>query len=269
MRIGRLGLALCALVASVGVGTMRPADHGVEIGVGKQVLSPRSGAARVTEVVRYDDSDLTLAASYPVIDGELQLPADPGDDTPDPRPVWATVSALLPPDASERIRQLNLVSDGQAGTLAMVHRSLSEPDTWVLSVDYVETGAVLQRTIVHELAHLYTLGPDDVSGSRSGCSQMLLTVGCVRKGSILARYGDQFWHGRSEPAAFRPGQFVSQYAASSVHEDLAETFMAWVFGDALDGPALGARADFLAAEPTLAAARDWVRAALAQAGRTI
>ena len=259
MRIGRLGLALCALLASVGVGALRPPQRVVQIGDGLQVLSGRGGAARATELVRYDETDLTLAASFTVADGELRLTGEPGRD---PTSIWATVAHLLPLDARSRIRQLNLVTDGPAGTLAMVHRSLSEPDTWILSVDYAESDAVLRRTIVHELAHIYTLGERDVSASRSGCAQLLLDVGCVQRSSILARYADAFRPNRDEPGVFKPGLFVSQYAASSAHEDLAETFMAWVFDDPLEAPALAARAEFLAAEPTLATARDWVRAAL-------
>jgi len=84
MRIGRLGLAFCALVAGVGVGTLRPPESPVAIGQGIQVLSGRAGAVRATEVVRYDDTDLTLAASFTVVAGELQ---SNGAAAHDPQPV--------------------------------------------------------------------------------------------------------------------------------------------------------------------------------------
>ena len=49
-------------------------------------------------------------------------------------PALAGVDALGA-DALGLIRQLNIVTDGPARTLAMVHRSTTERDSWILSID--------------------------------------------------------------------------------------------------------------------------------------
>jgi hypothetical protein len=216
-------LTICALATLLG--SLRSTK--VEIGTALTSVNPLAGtAARNAETIRYQDTDLELIGVYRVIDGQLDAAA-----LPEYRRIWTLAEDTLPADALSHIRQLNIVTDGPARTLAMVHRSTTERDSWILSIDPSESHDVLQRTLVHELAHLYTLGEADLTSQRTNCTGELIQIGCARRQSLLADYAAQFWFGVAEPASYSSTEFVTQYAADSVHEDLAETFMSWVYAE--------------------------------------
>ena len=259
LRLGRIVLRIVAVGALAAFfGSLRTAS--VEIGTAVTAVNPRSGAAaRTAENVHYQDSDLELLAVYRVVDGQLDTTAPP-----DHRRIWTLAEATLPTDARTQIRQLNVVTDGAARTLAMVHRSTTERDSWILSVDPVESDDVLRRTLVHELAHLYTLGEPDLSSPRTNCGGRLIEIGCARADSPLADYADRFWAGVAEPAPYRSPDFVTQYAAESVHEDLAETFMFWVYGDEPSSATVAAKYEWFEHDDRFVDARDDVRARLGE-----
>ena len=232
--------------------------------IGTAVSAVRADAqpARSTEAVRYDDRSLVLLASYPANAGRLAEPASGRHEE-----LWALAAATLPDDAVGDIRQLNVVTDGRNGTLAMVHRSSLDTKTWVLSMDPAEDDDVIVSTLIHEYAHMLTLRSEDLrsaAASRSGCDGVRMEIGCARTGSVLADWHDTFWAGMDEPA--RPdSRFVSHYAATSVHEDLAESFLSWVIDDvARTTPGVEARFAFFEARPELVEARSAILAKLAR-----
>jgi hypothetical protein len=259
-RIGTLTLAGCfALGRLIGIGSPTPAPV---IGTAVSAVRSESQPARSTEAVRYDDRSLVLLASYPVGNGQVvDAPAGRHED------LWTLASATLPDDAIRRVRQLNIVTDGRNGTLAMVHRSSLDTTTWVLSMDPAEDDDVIVSTLIHEYAHMLTLRAEDLrsaAASRNGCDGVRIEIGCARTGSVLADWHDAFWTGSDEPAR-ADSRFVSPYAATSVHEDLAESFLSWVTDD-VDRPSPGvqARYAFLQARPELVEARAAILAKLAR-----
>ncbi len=226
-------------------------------------ISVRSSdhAARSTELVRYDEAALTLLASYPISHGE---PVDDAKLTERDRAVWAIVVATLPDHARETIRQMNVVTDGVNGTLAMVHRSTVDASSWVLSIDPAESRDVLVSTLVHEYGHMLTLRTEDLksaAASRDGCKGVRIEIGCAATGSALASWHDEFWANTTEPTSPDAKRFVSDYAASSVHEDLAESFMAWTLDQVRHPtPAISERFAFFAARPEFVQARSEITA---------
>jgi hypothetical protein len=194
---------------------------------------------------------------YRIVDGHLDDAA-----TTDDRRIWAIAEATLPTAALAHIHQLNIVTDGPARTLAMVHRSTTEHDAWILSIDPAESRDVLERTLVHELGHIFTLGEADLTAQRSNCAGTLIEIGCARTGSALADYANRFWVGVAEPGAYSSDTFVTQYAADSVHEDLAETFMAWVYGDKAAASTIAAKYRWFEARDTFVTAKAEIRAKL-------
>lgn len=226
---------------------------------GAQTAVRGEQAARSTEDVRYDDQQLTLLASYPVADGALEGAAAPDRDTA----LWALVSATLPDAGVAGIRQLNVVTDGRDGTLGMVHRSSVDPHAWVLSLDPSEDDDTLVETLVHEYAHMLTLRPEDLASraaAKSGCDGERIEIGCALSGSALAAWKDTFWFGVDEPASAEARAFVTTYAATSVHEDLAESFMAWVLDDVKrPSPTVEAKFAFFADRAEFVVARDEIR----------
>jgi hypothetical protein len=258
---------LVALAASAFLSTswVHVASRPVTTAIASAQTTERSTdrAARATEPVHYDDTSLTLLASYAVDDGIAAIPDTSGGAARD-RHLWALVDATLPDAGVRSIRQLNVVSDGRDGTLGMVHRSTVAAGSWVLSIDPAEADDVLVDTLVHEYAHMLTLRTQDLTSnaaSRNGCEGLRIEIGCARFGSALAAWHDEFWAGIAEPAPSDTRTFVSQYASSSVHEDLAESFMAWTL-DQVTRPsaAVRERFAFFASRSEFVAARDEILA---------
>jgi hypothetical protein len=217
------------------VGSLRTAK--VDIATAVTAVRPGSGvAARTAENIRYQDNNLEVIAVYRIVDGHLDDAA-----TADHRHIWDIAEATLPAEDLAHIHQLNIVTDGPARTLGMVHRSTTEHDAWILSIDPAESDDVLQRTLVHELGHIFTLDEADLTAQRTNCTGTLIEIGCARAGSPLADYANRFWAGVAEPGTYSSDTFVTQYAADSVHEDLAETFMAWVYGDKAGSTTIAAK----------------------------
>lgn len=247
-------VAICAVATLFG--SMRTTK--VEIGNALAVVNPQAAtAARTAETIRYQDTNLELIAVYRVIDGQLDPAA-----LPEYQRIWTLAEATLPADALSHIHQMNVVTDGPARTLAMVHRSTTERDAWILSIDPSESRDVLQHTLVHELAHLYTLGEADLTSQRTNCAGVLIEIGCARAASPLADYAKRFWPGVAEPARYSSAQFVTQYAADSVHEDLAETFMSWVYADKADSDTITAKYLWFESIDTFVTARTEIQAKL-------
>ena len=130
-----------------------------------------------------------------------------------------------------------------------------------MSIDPAEPADVLQETLVHELAHLITLRSDDLVTDVDHCDGVRIEIGCARAGSVLAGWAGEFWPGVTEPAPFDRHVFVTDYAASAVHEDLAESFLAYVQRTgAPTEPVIAAKFAFFDAHAELAAAADELRA---------
>jgi hypothetical protein len=251
-------VALGAAFVALGSRVDRPS---VEVGDARQAVSRSAdAAARHTEAVSYDDDDLALVASYVAADGHLTE-----DASPPHRRLWSLAEAVLPSEELRRIRQLNVVTDGPNGTLGMVHRSAVATDQWVLSLDPAEADDVLDETLVHELAHLLTLRRGDLDAHAEDCDGTRLAIGCATAGSALAEWAVDFWADPTTAAPYRSDDFVSEYAATAVHEDLAETFLAYVLEDVPRSPAIAAKLGFFDEHPDLAAVATEVRARLRSA----
>lgn len=263
----RMRTAITTVVVALAIGLAVAASqsgdrHPVVIGSAIQSHdASRSAAAQHAEHVPYDDLDLELVAAYLVHDGQLIDAAGAPSHHLD---TWAQVERTLPADAVKKISQLNIITDGPHGTLAMVHRSGIDDDRWILSIDVAESTEVLTTTLVHEYAHMLTLRAPDLSTEPDVCDGVALTIGCASPGSTLALWAERFWPGVTEPATPDSSQFVSEYAASSVHEDLAETFLTYVAGDlATLTPAIEAKLTFFDAFPELVEGAAAIRANIA------
>ena len=227
----------------------------VEIGTAMQVVDTSRAALRTTEDVTYEDADLELVAAYVIADGAFVDAAVPVEHSS----AWDVAARVLPASELAHIRQLNVVTDGPAGTLAMVHRSGIALDQWVLSIDTAEPTSVLEETIVHELAHLLTLRSTDLA-TTGPCDGVQLEIGCAKPGTPLAQWAERFWTDPTSSMTHDPDVHVSTYAATSVHEDFAETFLAYVTGSYTgDSPTIRAKLAFFDTQPELAAAAQEVR----------
>jgi hypothetical protein len=256
----RLAIIVVAAALAIAVLASEELDQSAQVDIATAIQSHDASrsASRSTEQVRYDDIDVELLATYLVEGGALQSDASvPLEHAA----AWAQVARTLPPSAVAEIRQLNIVTDGANSTLAMVHRSGLAADHWILTLDIAEPADVLTATLVHEYAHMLTLRRAQLSTAEDACDGVALDIGCAAPGSPLADWAEAFWPGREEPGTYDRNVFVSDYAASSVHEDLAESFLAYVSGEPeMNSSVLAAKRAFFDARPEFTAAAAELRA---------
>ena len=244
--------------------------------------------------------DATVQALYLAEEGQLVEAAfvrrgsSVGADRALHDELWAEWSSMIPPYWSRRVARFEVASDGPGGIAAAVQRLDRAGDRWLLSVDPVD--AVERRdtyvhTLVHELAHIVTLGAGRVEvdpqpaatlvEQAARCEGPPVTEGCAGAGTVLAGFSERWWDldvvggsdgvatiGDREDATVARylaarDSYVSAYAASSPGEDVAETFVAM----ALDlpqapGSVAADKVAFLRADPELFSLADRIRATL-------
>lgn len=148
----------------------------------------------------------------------------------------------------------------ESDTLASV-RQTDDPEEWVLAANLASSDdpALLVPTLVHEYAHILTLGTEQLDPGAGACPTIDLDEGCADADSTVWRFQKQFWseyadapdpsNGEWEVTdaffADHPDDFVSDYAATNVVEDVAESFMTFVLEDR---PAAGATAGSVVAQ---------------------
>ncbi len=125
--------------------------------------------------------------------------------------------------------------------------SATNPKDFYVALDVTNAfGAkALDRTMIHEFAHLLTLRSSQIPIDESAvdkCTVYTTDKGCPTEAAYLRKYCTEFWPdyllatARQDPPdakekRFATGNFVTQYAASSPTEDIAEVFAEWVMRD--------------------------------------
>lgn len=222
------------------------------------------------------DTEMYLV-TYTVSDDELIDPyydevspefQDQQDDEQTHQQVWKYFSSIIPASERSVIAEYSIITDGQGGTLAAVSQTQSDPNLWSLQVDIADTGNYheLTYTLVHEFAHVLTLGPQQVPPSRavfnnpddddiyfdeaSACPGHFPGEGCANADSYINVFYDQFWAElyeewneinleEDDDAYYEKldefyykyeDRFVTSYAATNPEEDIAEAFTFFVFG---------------------------------------
>ncbi len=172
--------------------------------------------------------------------GEL-VPAASGLDAE----VWDLFRRVVTPAyAAERILWYQVGDDPDSDLLAWVVESEEDPELWNLAVNLsaAEDEDLLLLTLIHEYAHLLSMGPGQTDES-GDCFARPSSAPCAEDGSYLAAFHARFWasYGEEAPAyqeaddavtadfyAEHEEEFVSEYAATNVGEDFAEVFTAFV-----------------------------------------
>lgn len=180
---------------------------------------------------------------YGVVDGKLE-PGASGLT----QEVWDTFERVVTPAfAAEVMSQYRVGNAPDSDTLAYVYQD-DDPDYWILATNLATSEDVpsLIATLVHEYAHILTLTGTEMDLEETSCETIELSEGCARDDSYLLAFQQQFWAGydASAPTADNADpdvaydfylaheeDFVSDYAATNVVEDIAESFMTFVLED--------------------------------------
>jgi hypothetical protein len=180
--------------------------------------------------------------------------------------IWAYFTTLIPVEVRTSLAEYSVVTDGVGNVLAAVAQTLYDPALWGLEVDIRDSGDKLNLTytLIHEYAHLLTLGPNQVTPSEavfnnpddenvyleeaSACPDYFPGEGCSHPDSYINAFFNQFWSDiydewqdinliEDDDAYYEAldnfyysheDRFVTDYAATNPEEDIAEAFTFFV-----------------------------------------
>ena len=185
---------------------------------------------------------------------------DERDDRLTHEAIWAYFASIIPPEEREFVSEFSIFTDGRGKHLAAVSPFFSDPEQWILQVDILDSESYyeLTYTLIHEQGHLLTLNSEQVPPSKAifkfpenetvyqqeddACSQYFTGEGCSEPDSYINQFFTRFWpyiyeewaqiDGEEDEDTRAPllddfyrlhqDQFVSEYAATSPTEDIAE-----------------------------------------------
>jgi len=180
--------------------------------------------------------------------------------------VWQFVVDVIPREQRRWIAQFSVFTDGVSNSLGAVEQ-MDNPHDWTLEMDLEDAKhfPTLSTTLIHELAHLLTLNDSQVTTDfnvfnnpgdqdtydqeAATCPTYFMFEGCSNPDSYLGRFFATFWpdiydeweaiNAETDEDILQEqldlfyqkysDQFVSGYAATSPEEDIAESFMYFVF----------------------------------------
>lgn len=181
--------------------------------------------------------------------------------------IWDYFTKLIPASERRSLAEYSIVTDGEGKILAAVTQTLYDPELWGLEVDIRDSDDRLDLTytLIHEYAHLLTLGPDQVTPSEAlfnnpdddnifydevtACRPDYFPgEGCSHSNSYINAFFNQFWadiyeewldinliedddtyYGALDNFYYKyEDRFLTDYAATNPEEDIAEAFTFFV-----------------------------------------
>ncbi|MCJ7432392.1 MAG: hypothetical protein MUO77_02790 [Anaerolineales bacterium] len=185
-------------------------------------------------------------------------------DTASQQRVWDYFVKIIPAEQRTKITEYKIMTDGTGNFNAQVESEVnwdqnSTTEKWSLLVDLADFVDEKQFTsmLLHEFGHILTLNINqlDFKLDAANCPRYFKDNGCSQPDSYLQLFFERFWTGiydewhtiasQSDPAAVKsgleafyqahPADFVSQYATTAAHEDIAESWMNFVLSPKLAG----------------------------------
>lgn len=263
-------------LAVAAVGLLADGDPATDGSTGRSPsTSTETGATEPTIV---EDDDLGQLTVYAVDEAGDLVPAPAADSLT--ASVWETFLRVATRDfAAEVLLEYQVGDAPESDTLAFVYPA-DDPAYWVLAANLAtsEDLATLVPTLVHEYAHILTLSTEQVGEVSGACPTLELDEGCADENSTIWAFQDRFWSGYTDAPgvdngdwavsdpfyAEHPDDFVSDYAAMNVVEDVAETFAVFVMEDRPTGDVVAAqKVEFFWDFPEYVAIRERIRAEFA------
>jgi len=269
-----LVLGLCVLAGAAGAAFAPFAVQLVQLASSETELFDGTGAERADgpQAPTEFDEDFGEVQVFDVLsDGTLEPEA-----TGVAAEVWDQFVRMVGADvAGESIIQYRAGDAPDSDTLAYVYQDLN-PQYWTLAVNLAtaDDPQLLVATLIHEYAHVFSFDGDDFDRKATSCETIDLAEGCATPDSYLYAFYDEFWTGYTDAvdvenldgdAAWKfylanEEDFVSDYAATNLGEDFAESFMTFVIEDSFDGPTVAAqKLRFFTQYPELVELRDHIR----------
>ena len=195
------------------------------------------------------------------------------DDAAAHQEIWEYFVTLIPASERNGLEEFMIVTDGDSNGLAAVAQTTYDPKLWSLEVDIADSSDKLNLTytLIHEYAHLLTLGPDQVIPSvavfnnpddeniifeeTSACPVYFPGEGCSQADSYINAFFNQYWadihlewqdinliedtdeyYDALDNFYYKyEDRFVTDYAATNPEEDIAEAFTFFVLSPRPEG----------------------------------
>lgn len=180
--------------------------------------------------------------------------------------IWDFFAALIPASERDFLVEFSVMTDGRSRILGGVRRTDHNPDEWELRVDVLDARDQheLTYTLLHEFGHLLTLKASQVSfdpaiyedpdnqevydRAEAACPNYFSGDGCSLPDSYLNEFFMRYWSeffeewqnidkAKEDPSyqdrlyefyEAHANQFLTEYAATSPEEDMAESLAFFV-----------------------------------------
>ena len=195
--------------------------------------------------------------------------------------MWDQFVKMVAPDDRRWIDQF-VIFDGRDELLGYVDPQSDKLDKWnfALAIDIAYPNGVFDGngeftyTLIHEYGHILSLNDTQIDAASSSCLTYELEEGCAMNQSFIQKFYLQFWASiASEWASARDeddyyelykkyqDRFLTEYAATNIAEDIAETFAVFITRE--NGPNGQTIAEdkirFMYNEPELVRMRNYIK----------
>jgi len=227
-----------------------------------------------TEVKQFTTQDTgseTSGKVYTVTTNQTLSPEPTADD----QKLWELfLKVASKPIVAERLETFEVFNDGNNDSAASVWES-NTSGKWHMNVNaaFATDKKDMIHTMVHEFGHILTLNSSQVYKTSGACPLITVPEGCIRTGTVLGDFYTKYWQeygpeagGESDDpvAEFSEDTFVTEYAATNMIEDLAETFAFFVLRPAPSGSNVkDQKIKFLYDNSEMVSTRNRIRANLA------
>lgn len=174
--------------------------------------------------------------------------------------LWQLFSTIIPLENRKMVKEFVLFTDGPDNTLGLVEPLPTDTTQWKLAIDYQDTSNIkdFYYTLIHEYGHLLTLNHSEVpptsktvlddeefEEATAECKTYYALQGCSSNDSYMYLYFKRFWEVRYEEwlemdvesseeaqSAFfdkHADEFLTPYAVSHPEEDIAESWVHFIF----------------------------------------
>ncbi|MET1030462.1 hypothetical protein [Domibacillus tundrae] len=197
----------------------------------------------------------TAVITYSVENGEIMEETNRSGDAyadnwEDQERLWSHFYHMMPADYIDTVGELEFFTDGSDETLAYVE-PMDDTYYWKVAIDFQDTDNEIELygTLLHEIAHIVTLADDQFTDMEEACATYESDYGCMAEESYMNQFFQTFWAGPmyvewaaekvSEDVEAQDAfydkytdQFLTYYATTYPDEDLAESWVYFLFSTA-------------------------------------
>lgn len=177
------------------------------------------------------EEDEQIIVTYPIEDNELLLDGQEADEG-FYEELWQEFAWIIPQQYRWMLTSFSIFS--HVDTLAYVVQEDNDWESWSLGVN-IEPSATFNETIgtlTHEFGHLLFLNKQEVDpyGDAEYCDTIYIEEsGCLYDDSYIYAFKTTFW--QEDEYEYSEDEFVTEYAAGHIDEDMAESWMYFVLAE--------------------------------------